>query len=169
MKPRFGIRTFLVVVGVFCVPLAWAAGNYAESKREERLAAQLLIEGQVFELIDSSSFLMCGTGVLGEAHREPVSGLSRIGSLFSPPTFERVTEIRLFAEEYDDQSLKIVQQFPHLKQLWLLDTRVTRSAIDEFLESRPEVEVRLQTCELEGMTFEEAEEDRLLGDEDASP
>ncbi len=169
MKFRFSLRTFLVAVTVFSVPFAWIIANVVESRQELNLVTQLELSRGRFELMDSSSYSICGVGLVGVANREPVSWLARVGSVCSPATFERVTDVWLHSEEYDDHSLEVVGRFPYLKTLMLFDTRVTRKGIDEFRDLHPAVSIRLSTEGFEEMTFDEIEREYLVGDVGSSP
>jgi len=138
---KFGLRSLLLAVSIVGMALGWFVSNLSASRNEERLVAKLNLEHGGVAMIDSSTGLICGTGLTGVAERNPTCFPNRLGAFFWPHIFERVTVLDLRDERYGDDALDIADQLPHLKRLSLYNTSISVSRLSEFRKSNPSIAV----------------------------
>lgn len=130
------------MVSIVVVTLGWFLANSNASRNEDGIVARLNLSPGEVAIVDSSTGFMCGTGLTGVATKEPTNFLNRVGAIFSPRIFERVTELELHDWRYDDGILEIVEQLPYLDSVHLRNTSITQARIAEFRKLNPNVTVK---------------------------
>ena len=138
---RFRIPTLLAATFGLALVLAWFATNNVASQKEIRLVSQLSEKHGPVAMINSSTGLICGTGIYGYVRQESRGWLNRLGATISPKTFERVTKLEFNAVGFDDSSLNIVKQFPYIVILVINKSSITETGLASFQHSNPEINV----------------------------
>ena len=132
----------MVTVAVIAVVLGWLMSSLSLAKLEKRIALEINREYDGFRLTDSSTGLLCGTGLSGVARRNPTNPIDQLLSRIWPATFERVTEVGIWGQRYDNKTLETVQRFPNLCSLTINRTSITQTAVSEFRKKHPGVKIK---------------------------
>ena len=140
---KFALRTLMVAILVVSVVLSWCAANRSALLVEERLLQELSAGNAQIMETDSSTQPHCSAGIDGYARRQPTSALSRMGRVFDPRLFERITELELNSPKFDDNSLLRIGEFPHLARVSGDNTLITSTGLTEFKNLHPNIDVTI--------------------------
>ena len=143
---QFTVRSLLVLVVVVAAPCSWMAVEMKKA-REQREAVDLLYRWSSSSLTGELCYDSGTTVMFDHKYDEyrilpkPQPEPERLRNLLGDDFFREVVRVTLRGNQITDVSLERLEEFTQLKQLGLIDTKVTDEGVAKLKQALPNCKI----------------------------
>ena len=130
--PKFGLRSFLIFIGVMAIPLGWCSWKLQQSRKERWAAGELENFSGIIYQVDEC---------VPEQLPAPLPATLRM--VFGDDLFLHVTAVHVLSEGFgkpggkqkiNNDTLAYLRHFPRLGRLFVLNSDITDAGLKHFKE-----------------------------------